>query len=203
MTKMPAPQRTTFDWEDAKSRLARLAQTLDAASSTRHDETGETLDKRARELAKPIHSEVAEPDTIEVLTFGIGPDVYALETAFILDMTSLSALTIVPGCPEFLRGITNLRGEILAVIDLSMFFGLGPTRGENRLLVLGHERSEYGIAIEAAIEVKGLSRSSIVLPAVAIPEIQRDFLMGVTPDATLVLAGDVMLSDARFMIDEA
>ncbi len=203
MTKMPASRRTTFDWEDAKSRLARLAQTLDAASSTRPDETGETLDKRARELATTIHSEIPEPDTIEVLTFGIGSDVYALETAFILDLTSLTALTIVPGCPEFLRGITNLRGEILAVIDLSMFFGLGPARGKSRLLVLGHDRPEYGVVIDAAIEVKALSRSSIVLPAVAIPEIQREFLLGVTPDATLVLDGSAMLSDARFMIDEA
>lgn len=203
MTKIPAPQRTTFDWEDAKRRLARLAQTLDAANSTRPDETNETLDKRARELAIKLREEVAERDTIEVLTFGIGLEVFAVETAFILEITDVAVLTIVPGCPGFVRGITNLRGDILAVFDLSSFFGLGPTVGGNRLLVLGHERPEYGVLIDAAVGVKALPRSIIAPPAVAIPEIQREFLMGVTPDATLVLDGSAMLSDARFTIDEA
>ena len=50
--------------------------------------------------------------------------------------------------------------------------------------------------------MKVLSRSKIVLPAVAIPETQREFLLGVTADATLVLDGNAMLADARFMIDE-
>ncbi len=203
MTKLPTPQRKAFDWEDAKQRLSRLAHTLDAASSARHDGTNETLDRRARELAIELHGDVVEPDTIEVLTFGIGPDNYALETAFILELTDLTALTIVPGCPAFLRGITNLRGEILAVIDLSTFFGLSPAIGKDRLLVFGHDRPEFGIVIDAASEVKALSRSNIALPAVAIPELQREFLLGVTPDATLVLNGDAMLSDERFMIDEA
>jgi purine-binding chemotaxis protein CheW len=203
MTKVPASNRADFDWEDAKHRLSRLAHTLDESGSTHPDETNEALDNRARELAKPLRNEVAEPDTIEALTFGIGPDTYALETEFILEITNLTTLTIVPGCPAFLRGITNLRGEILAVIDLSLFFGLGPASGGNRLLVLGHERPEYGIVIDEADEVKVLSRSSIVLPAVAIPETQREFLLGVTPNATLVLDGNALLSDTRFMIDEA
>ena len=203
MTKLPTPHRTAFDWEDAKRRLSRLAQTLDAAGGIRSDETNETLDRRARELAITLHSEEAEPDSIEVLTFGIGSDVYALETAFILELTNIAALTVVPGCPEFLRGITNLRGEILAVIDLSTFFGLEPSSGDSRLLILGDERPEFGIVIDAAVELKTLSRSHIMSPAVAIPELQREFLLGVTPDATLVLNGSAMLSDERFSIDEA
>lgn len=202
MTKMPALNRANFDWEDAKRRLARLAHTLDAAGSMLPEEASATLEKRARELAVPLGDELAERDTIEALAFRIGSDVYALETTYILELTHLSTLTVVPGCPPFLRGVTNLRGEILAVIDLSLFFGLTPTGDSDRLLVLGLERPEFGILIDEADEVKELSRSSIVLPAVAIPEVQREFLLGATPDATLVLAGMAMLGDARFMIDE-
>jgi len=203
MTKLPTPHRTAFDWDDAKRRLSRLAQALDATGSIRSEDTNATLARRARELAIPLPSEDADPDIIEVLAFGIGSDVYALETAFVLELTNLAALTVVPGCPEFLRGITNLRGEILAVIDLSIFFGLGPSSSESGLLILGQERPDFGIVIDAAAEVKALSRSHILLPAVAISELQRDFLLGVTPDATLVLNGNAMLSDARFTIDEA
>jgi purine-binding chemotaxis protein CheW len=203
MTTIPTSTRTRFNWEEAKLRLARLAHTLDAASSTLPAESNETLARRAAELAKPSQHEVAEPDTIEALTFVIGPDTYALETTYILELTNVATLTIVPGCPAFLRGITNRRGEILAVIDLSLFFGLGPTSGGDRLLVLGRERPEFGIVLDEADEVKAISRTNIVLPAVAIPEIQREFLLGVTPEAILVLAGNVMLGDARFMIDEA
>ncbi len=202
MSRLPEPQRVAFDWDDAKRRLAEMAGTLDSASRIRHDDNNNILEQRARQLAVSQQEESVTLDTIEVLTFRINDDQYAIETRYVLELTSLATETVVPGCPTFLRGIANLRGEILAVIDLSAFFGLAPASDTNQILVLGQDHAEFGIVINDAADVTAISRSDVSLPAIAIPETQRQFLIGVTPDAILVLNGESLLNDGRLVIDE-
>lgn len=52
-----------------------------------------------------------------VLTFNVGDDLYGLELAYVIEIIGLHIITRVPCVPNYIKGIINLRGEILPVID--------------------------------------------------------------------------------------
>lgn len=196
-------QHSQFHWEDAKGRLRQLAESLDPARQDSVEQARRILDQRARELAVPLPSDADETDTIEILTFRMGGELYALETNFILELTRVTTLTKVPDCPAFVHGITNLRGGVLAIVDLcTLFQVVGDLHDQPWMLVLGDERAEFGIVIAEPVEVCSINTCEVFPTSVSVSNVQRDLLRGVTEDAMLVLDGAALLADQRLVIDE-
>ena len=126
------------------------------------------------------------------------------ETRFIAKVVRLSDFTPVPGTPAFLGGVLNLRGEILALIDLRAFFGFaGPGLTDlSRIIVLGLERNEFGIMADAVHEVMTLGSTRCGRRRRSIPGGGRPFLLGVTVDARIVLDGAALIRDEGLYIDQ-
>jgi len=220
--------RVAFDWDDAKRRLKQLAESLDPERKDSEEQARQILDRRAKELAIPLDADTDDIESIEILKFRLGGEPYALDTASILELTRITTLTKVPDCPAFVHGITNLRGDVLAIMDLRRLFNMRPipasefrepgsavsrdSDGESSpgisadeqpwMLVLGGERAEFGIIIDEADEVCSIETREIFPAAVSLPSVQRDVLRGVTEDALLVLDGNALLADQRLVIDE-
>lgn len=72
---------------------------------------------------------VAEPDTGSLagkyLTFRLGAEEYGVEILRVKEIIGLLPITAVPRMPEFIRGVINLRGKIIPVLDLRQKFGMG------------------------------------------------------------------------------
>jgi len=66
-------------------------------------------------------------DISQYLTFTISDEMYALNVLNVKEVQEFSSLTKVPRMPEYMRGIINLRGNVVPVIDLKTKFGLGFT----------------------------------------------------------------------------
>ena len=112
--------------------------------------------------------------------------------------------TPLPGAPAFLVGVLNLRGEILAVMDLRSFFGVA-TQGLSdlaRVLIVGMDRPELGVLADAAHEVRTLRIDEILDPPSAAPGVVRSYVRGVTKEALIVLDGAALLQDGRLFIDQ-
>ncbi|HLY11140.1 MAG TPA: chemotaxis protein CheW [Planctomycetota bacterium] len=58
------------------------------------------------------------------LTFGLGDEVYGLEILKVQEIIGLMRVTRVPGLPEVIRGVVNLRGKVIPVVDLRKQFGM-------------------------------------------------------------------------------
>jgi purine-binding chemotaxis protein CheW len=58
------------------------------------------------------------------LTFGLGDEVYGLEILKVQEIIGLMRVTRVPGLPEVIRGVLNLRGKVIPVIDLRRKFSM-------------------------------------------------------------------------------
>jgi purine-binding chemotaxis protein CheW len=111
----------------------------------------------------------------------------------------------VPGAADFLVGVTNLRGEILPVVDLRRFFGL-PDRGltdQSRVLVLGHDRRDLGVLADETHDVVTLRTDAIFPPSSVAPSGGRTYIRGFTEEAVVVLDGDRLLRDPRLVIDHS
>ncbi len=193
----------SFNWDDAKRRLRELAHAIDPTRLDSAEQQRNILDQRARELAVPLPADADTTDAIEILKFEMGGERYALETTAILELKRVTSLTRVPGCPAFVRGITNLRGGVLAIIDLCTLFQMtAKPQDEPWMLVLGDDRAEFGIIIDDAADVDSMNTRSIFPPPASLPLVQRELLRGVTADAMLVLDGTALLDDQRLVIDE-
>jgi purine-binding chemotaxis protein CheW len=163
------------------------------------------LEARARLVARvPVEAPAASV-VLEVVTFALANERYAIETHHVREVVRFNEFTPVPGAPDFLVGVFNLRGDILAVFDLRPFFGVArqAVTDLSRLLVLGGERAEFGVLADAAHEVRAVRTDEVLEPPGSVVGVGREYLRGVTRDALLVLDGAALLQDARLFIDQA
>lgn len=66
-------------------------------------------------------------ETTQYLTFKLGEEVFALDVAKVREILEYSTVTKVPRTPDFMRGVINLRGSVVPVIDLRLKFGMTAT----------------------------------------------------------------------------
>jgi purine-binding chemotaxis protein CheW len=65
--------------------------------------------------------------TNQYLTFGLSSEVFAVEVAKVREILDYTAITKVPRTPEFMRGVINVRGSVVPVVDLRLKFGMTQT----------------------------------------------------------------------------
>lgn len=159
------------------------------------------LNERARALARPVQQPVEPADTITVVTFALGAERYAIGTQYVREVVHLRQCSPVPGAPQFVLGVTNLRGEVLCLIDLRRLVGVPATSptDRSRVVVLGIEREEFGILVDEVFEIARVRHADIVpLPK---PTSQgRELLVGATREALVVLDGAALLGDPRLYV---
>jgi len=66
-------------------------------------------------------------ETTQYLTFKLAEEVFALDVAKVREILEYSTVTKVPQTPDFMRGVINLRGSVVPVIDLRLKFGMAAT----------------------------------------------------------------------------
>ncbi len=66
-------------------------------------------------------------ETMQYLTFKLEDEVFALDIAKVHEVLDFTTVTKVPRTPEFMRGVINLRGRVVPVVDLRLKFGMGRT----------------------------------------------------------------------------
>lgn len=66
-------------------------------------------------------------ETVQYLTFKLADEIFALDVAKVREILEYTSITKVPQTPEFMRGVINLRGSVVPVIDLRLKFGMEST----------------------------------------------------------------------------
>ena len=193
-----------IDWEEVRRRLARSAEATEEALRLSPERAKAVMDERARALARVPAAPPKASEVLEIATFALANEHYGVETRYVREVVRLADYAPLPGAPAFLVGLLNLRGEILALIDLRTFFGV-PARGLTdmaRVLVLGDERAEFGVLADAAHEVTTLRVDEVHEPPESASGVGREYLRGVTAEALIVLDGAALLRDGRLIIDQ-
>jgi purine-binding chemotaxis protein CheW len=194
-------KRVAIDWQKVRDRLNRAI----TASADRHtpQRVQAILQERARAAARVPAPTPLAGALLEVLRFTLAGEQYALETTCIREVLRPRAIAPLPGTPDFLAGITNLRGQIVAIFDLRRFFNLPTPAGAElaRVIVLGQERIEFGMLADAVHDVVLLRIDEVKEPPGSVTGIAREYLRGVTADALSMLDGAILLKDPRLYID--
>lgn len=66
-------------------------------------------------------------ETVQYLTFKLSDEVFALDVAKVREILEITNITKVPQTPDFMRGVINLRGSVVPVIDMRLKFGMSET----------------------------------------------------------------------------
>ncbi|MDC0708058.1 chemotaxis protein CheW [Stigmatella sp. ncwal1] len=120
----------------------------------------------------------------QYLSFFLEDEEYALGILQVKEIIEYSAVTRIPGAPPWLRGVTNLRGSVLPVVDLAVKLGLPPGKVSRRACivvvegVLRGEKIVMGLLIDTIGQVLDFTPEELEpLPAFGTP-IPIDFLTG-------------------------
>ncbi len=115
------------------------------------------------------------------VVFKVGASEYALSTEFVLQMESYAGATGVPGVPDWVAGIVQVRGRVLPVVDLRARFGLpAQAAGLDTRLVVGQAgQRTVALLVDSAREVLKLDAAQIEPPPRVIADEARGFVNGV------------------------
>ena len=125
----------------------------------------------------------AETDQ-QYLTFVLGGEMFAIEILDIREIIEYGALTTVPMMPAFIRGVINLRGSVVPVIDLSVRFGRPPVEVTRRTCIViieiadAEQRQDIGIVVDSVSEVLEIPADRIEPPPAFGAKIRTDFMQG-------------------------
>lgn len=123
-------------------------------------------------------------ESASYLSFRLEEEVFALHVSKVLEILEVEHITKVPHSPSFMRGVVNLRGSILPVIDTRVKFSLAPSElTVNTCIVVISILSEgeeliLGALVDAVLEVAELSADSIQAPPKIGNKYKSDFING-------------------------
>ncbi len=123
----------------------------------------------------------------QYLTFTLGGEMFAIGILCIKEIIWYANLTEVPMMPACIRGVINLRGAVVPVMDLSSRFGKPPTTVTKSTCIIiievqtehGHEIQSIGVVVDAVQAVLEIASSEIAPPPTFGAKIQSDFIEGI------------------------
>lgn len=124
------------------------------------------------------------PDQQQYLTFMLGGEAYAIGILAIKEIIEYGTLTEVPRMPSFIRGVINLRGAVVPVVDLSTRFGKQATKITRRTCIViieittNQETQDVGVMVDAVNAVLEIPSQEIEPPPSFGANIRTDFISG-------------------------
>ena len=131
----------------------------------------------------------ADAQSVDLATFYVRGSAYGIDLLKIQEINKLLVSTPVPGAPPYVRGILNLRGRIITVIDLGYKLGLPETRlnTEGRNIIVRSGDEHIGLLVERISEVIRININDVEAPPSNMNGIEGDFFHGVIKTTDLLV----------------
>ncbi|NMA55662.1 MAG: chemotaxis protein CheW [Firmicutes bacterium] len=127
----------------------------------------------------------------QLVVFNLGQEEYGVDILQVREIKRLSEIARVPHAPDFVKGVINLRGNIIPVIDLHKRFDLGETEAtdESRIVIVSVQDITVGITVDAVSEVITLTKEALTPPPPLVAGIEASFIeaIGKLKDRLLIL----------------
>jgi len=139
-------------------------------------------------------AKVAVEATEHLATFFLAGEEYGVEVRQVQEIRRVTEITSVPRAPEFIRGVINLRGRILPVLDLRRRLALGEVAMDRaaRIVVVRIKERLLGLLVDGASQVLKVKVSQIEPPPEEVLQQGGDYIRGVAKlDARLIILVDL------------
>ncbi len=125
----------------------------------------------------------AAPTRMETwVTFALAGESYALPVSSVLEILRVAGITRVPHAPRVVRGVTNMRGKVLPVVDLRVRLGFEAAElgSQSRILVASSRGRLLGLLVDAVQQVERIDRNAVQPPPPDVMTAQSDYIIGVS-----------------------
>lgn len=196
-----ARSKSIIDWPEIHQRVEAVHAAIERVSAPDAHEVKRILKARAQALAQETGKAEAA-DSVELVEFVLAHETYGFESHHVREVHVLESLTPLPCAPSFVLGIVNLRGEILSVIDIRIFFDLPRTglTDLNKVIVLESENMLFGILADALLGVRRVPVAEIQPSLPTLTGIRDKYLKGVTSGRTVILDAQKLLTDEAIVV---
>lgn len=161
------------------------------------------MEEKNSDLQKNVAVSTLDDKAGKYLTFNLALEEYGLEILKVQEIIGLMDITRVPRTPDFVRGVINLRGKVIPVIDLRLKFGISSQDDTERtcVIVVQVARADthvtMGIIVDEVSEVLDITGSQIEPPPEFGEMVSTDFILGmgkVSQKVVMLLDIDKVLS---------
>ena len=118
----------------------------------------------------------------QLVVFDLANEHYGVDIAAVEGIIKMQPITVVPHTPAFVEGVTNLRGEVLPVIDLRKRFGLPLDQArskDTRIVVVEIDGKKVGMVVDAVSEVLRVPDEAIEPPSPIVTTVDSAFIRGI------------------------
>ena len=97
------------------------------------------------------------------LTFHIGSEDYAIAITYVTEIIGILKVTEVPQTPNYIKGVINLRGKVIPVMDIRLRFQLEPREYDERtcVIVVNHKEDTVGLVVDTVSEVLDIPEANV------------------------------------------
>ena len=145
------------------------------------------MDTMVLERPEEARKEKAEKVDFKMVTFSLGGKEYGIDIMNVKEIARAGRFTYVPNAAPFVRGVYNLRGDIISIIDLRVMYHLPVEKREEdaveSLLILRVEDHVFGVIVDSIDKVVGISRASIQPPHPIFGDINVKYIRGIVENA--------------------
>lgn len=168
---------------------------------TKEVEDRKILRHRASRLAAPLCDEVESERYIEIMTFMISGERYAISTDRVGSVSPCLSLCPLPGTPDHILGIANVYGELLPLVDIGPRFGLarGEVREDSRIIVLESPSMKFGLFAERVVGSEAV-RNADLKPPLSEGRGPATHILNIMSDGTMLLNVDALLADNTLIV---
>lgn len=167
-------------------------------------ETQTLLRKRAILLAaEPVQTNVAS-QSVELISFDLANETYGIEADLIREIFQMRDFTFLPGLPNYILGVTNVRGQILPVVSLKKLFNL-PEKGignHNKLIILKDGDMEFGILADEVNGSEIIQTNEIQAVPPTVTGDGQKYMKGVMKNKLIVIDAYKLISDGSIVVNE-
>jgi purine-binding chemotaxis protein CheW len=124
---------------------------------------------------------ITTPKTIELMAFRIGAQEFCVDIESVREIRGWTPATALPHSPAFVRGVINLRGAVLPIVDLAARLGLPAIEANSRNVVIVAQigRQIVGLLVDAVSEILTVADEAIQPTPDVASEIAKTFVRGV------------------------
>ena len=152
------------------------------------------MQKKRKATSHEVRATNEEGKIIQLIVFNLGDEEYGAETAQVREIIKAGVIAPIPDSPEFIKGVTNIRGEIGVVIDLKTRFFL-PAKEEvesKHVVITEQEKNLFGLMVDEVTEVLRIPETEIKPTPELVTRIDRIYVSGmITLENRLIIVVDL------------
>ncbi len=159
-------------------------------------------ENKGRDEAEDLFDEEEDEDSQAgmFLIFHLGEEDYGLEIRYVIDIVGMQKITEVPDMPDFVKGVINLRGQVIPVMDVRVRFHMKPRAYDDRtcVIVVKIDDTSVGLIVDTVSEVHDIPEDQISPPPKVARGSSSRYIMGmgkVGEDVKILLDANKLLFD--------